>query len=51
VKFKKHIVIRCDSINKCKVFRRLGNIENIIQLEVSMWSMNYRMTNMLEMHT
>jgi hypothetical protein len=36
VKFKKDIVIRCDSMSRCKVFRRFGNIENIVQLEVSM---------------
>jgi hypothetical protein len=51
VKFKKDIVIRCDSMNRCKIFRRLGSIKDIIQLEVSTWSMNYRMTNLLDMHT
>jgi hypothetical protein len=50
-KFKENIVVRGNTMNRSKVFRGLRDMENIMYYKITMWSMNNRLTNVLNAHT
>jgi hypothetical protein len=51
VKFKKHIIVYSMAMNKNKTFCGLWNIENMVQLKITILGMNSSCTNMTNVHT